>query len=416
MAQTILTHRYDNGLSLVAEPMEWLESAAFAVLVPAGCSRDPADKLGLGSFTGEMIQRGCGSRNSRQFVEDLENLGVDHSSSVSNSHTSFGGAMPADKLYDALSIYADLLLKPHLPADQLEDARMVCLQEVRAIEDDLAQKVMIELRRRQYPEPLGRSSHGTLDSIRRITLDDIRKNYESTYSPNEAIISVAGKIEFEPLRDQIGELLADWKATELSPLKTAMAEGGRHHIQHDSNQTHIGVSFPSVPYSHPDYFQARGAVGVLSDGMSSRLFMEVREKRGLCYSVYASSHSLRDRGCVVCYSGTSTDRAQQTLDVLIAELVRLADGIEPAELDRLKVQVRSGLVMQQESSRSRAAAIAGDWYHLGRVRTLDEINQIINELTVEGINAYLKANPPRDFCIVTLGEKQLEAPRGVSAA
>jgi predicted Zn-dependent peptidase len=410
----ILTHQFDNGLALVAEPMAWLESVAFMILMPAGCAREPAKLAGLSSFTSEMAQRGSGSRNSRQFVEDLEVLGVDHASSVSNAHASFGGAMPAENVYDALSIYADLVLRPHLPADQVEDARLGCLQEVRALEDDLAQKVMLELRRRRYPDPWGRASQGTMDTIGRITSDDIRHHFETFYRPNEAILSVAGKFDWPRLKDHVEKLLGDWQPNMLPALPESPAEGGRLHITHDSNQTHIGVSYPSVPYRDADYFQARGAVGVLSDGMSSRLFTEVREKRGLCYTVGASSHSLLERGAVFCYSGTSADRAQETLNVLLAELLRLAEGIQPDELSRLKAQIKSSLIMQQESSRSRSASIAGDWYHLRRVRTLDEVSRIIDGLTCESINAYLAANPPRDFSIVTLGPSELETPVALS--
>jgi predicted Zn-dependent peptidase len=176
------------------------------------------------------------------------------------------------------------------------------------------------------------------------------------------------------------------------------------------------LAYTSIPYPHPDYFQARGAVGVLSDGMSSRLFTEVREKRGLCYTVYASCHSLKDRGSVVCYAGTTTERAQETLDVMYGELVRLEQGIEPDELNRLKARIKSSLIMQQESSVSRSGSIAADWYYLNRVRTLDELGAIIDGLTCESINRYLAAHPPRDFCAVTLGAKPLEMPRAISAA
>ena len=119
-------------------------------------------------------------------------------------------------------------------------------------------------------------------------------------------------------------------------------------------------------------------MGVLSDGMSSRLFTEVREKRGLCYTVYASCHSLKDRGSVICYAGTTTERAQETLDVMFAELVRLEQGIQPDELHRLKARIKSSLIMQQESSTSRSGSIAADWYYLNRVRTLDELGAIID--------------------------------------
>jgi predicted Zn-dependent peptidase len=410
----IFTHTYANGLVLLAEPMEWLESAAFALLVPAGCQRDPLSRLGLASFTCEMVQRGCGSRSSREFVEYLDNLGVSHSSSVSNSHTSFGGAMPADKIYEALAIYSDVLLRPHLPADQLEDGRLVCMQEIHAQKDDLAQQVMAELRRRRYADPYGRTSHGTEETIDQITLDDIDQFRSSYYQPDGCILAVAGNLDWPRLRDHVGQLFHDWQARPLEPLQDIPAEGGYGHIPEDSNQTHIGVAYASVPYGDPDYYQARGAVGILSDGMSSRLFTEIRENRGLCYTVYATCHSLRHRGSVFSYAGTTTERAQETLDVLLQELMRIREGVRQDELDRLKSKIKAALIMQQESSPSRSSAIAGDWFFLGRVQTLDEINAIIDKLSCDSINAYLREHPPADFVVATLGKQKLELPVGIS--
>jgi predicted Zn-dependent peptidase len=137
------------------------------------------------------------------------------------------------------------------------------------------------------------------------------------------------------------------------------------------------------------------------------LFTEVREKRGLCYTVYASYHTHRDRASVMCYAGTTAERAQETLDVTLGELRRLAQGVEPRELDRLKARVKSGLIMQQESSSARSGAIAREWYHLGRVRSMEEIGRLVDSLTCESLGRYLAANPPRDFTIVTLGQKPL---------
>lgn len=394
--------------------MPWLESAAFSLLVPVGSAHDPADRLGLASFVSEMIQRGCGARSSRQFVEDLDNLGVNRSSAVSNAHSSFGGAMPAEKIYDALSIHADMLLHPHLPADQFEDGRLVCLQEIHAVEDDLAQQVMSELRRRRYPDPFGRTSYGTLDGIQQTTLDELRGHFERTYQPAGCILAVAGNLDWPQLRDHVERLFADWHARPLPAVQPAAAEGGYGHLEQDSNQTHIAVAYASVPYGHPDYYQARGAVGVLSDGMSSRLFTEIRENRGLCYSVYATCHSLRELGSVLCYAGTTTERAQETLDVLLAELVRLAEGVRQDELDRLITKIKAALIMQQESSPSRSSSIASDWYFLGRVQTLDEINRILDGLSCASINAYLSQHPPGDFVVATLGKQKLELPVGIS--
>jgi predicted Zn-dependent peptidase len=208
-------------------------------------------------------------------------------------------------------------------------------------------------------------------------------------------------------------LFSDWEPGDAHPIAEAPHARRHEHLPYESNQTQIGVSYPSVPYRDPDYFQAWGAVGVLSGGMSARLFTEVRERRGLCYSVYATYHTLLDRAGVFCYAGTSADRAQETLDVLVGELTRLARGVEAHELDRLKARIKSALIMQQESSSARSSAIARDSYHLGRVRTLDELGQLVDGLTCQSINAYLAEHPPGDFTVVTLGRRKLEVPVGV---
>lgn len=414
MKEVILQHTFENGLVLVAQPMPWLESAAFSIAVPAGFRYDPADRLGLANFVCEMVQRGSGDLNSRQWVEELDYLGVDYSSNASLYNTNFGGAMQHAQLHAALKIYADVLRRPLMPAEQLEDGRMVCFQEIAALGDDLAQRALIRVRANYYGSIDGRICEGEMDSVAAITLDEIKEFHFANYRPNGMIIACAGKLEFDSLKQHVGELFADWEPRETQSVQSEDSKHGYEHIEHESEQTHIAIAYPGVPYSDDTYYLNRGAVGVLSGGMSSRLFTEVRENRGLCYTVFASCHTLLNKAAVICYSGTTNDRAQETLDVILQELVRLADGITEDELRRLKVQIRSGMVMQQESCRSRASSIAGDWFHLGRVRSLDEVTELINDLTVDSINAYLAQHPPADFDVVTLGPQPLEYQHGLS--
>src|SRR5688500_5027180 len=171
--------------------MPSLESAALSILVPAGCAHDPADRLGLSTMTCEMALRGAGERDSRQFIEDLENLGVQRGESVSATHASFGAATLASNLPATLAIFADLLLRPHLPEDQLDAGRMVAIQELRSIEDDPSHKVMLETRRRHYPEPWGRPSEGEMGALEAITIEEVRQYYRRLYRPNGTIIGVA---------------------------------------------------------------------------------------------------------------------------------------------------------------------------------------------------------------------------------
>jgi predicted Zn-dependent peptidase len=408
LTQQILQHTFDNGLTLLAEPNHSLESAAFSILVPAGSVYDSDDRLGLAMLAGHLALRGAGDRDSRAIVQTLDALGVERGEGVSGAHTSYSGASLAANLLPALEVYADIVRRPHLPAGEVEPVRGIALQELQSIEDEPAQKVMLELRARQYPDAWGRSSHGTREHLLAASLDEIRRFHTRCFRPEGTIIGVAGRLDWPRVLDHVGKLFGDWQIEHAIPEPVALPRTPQvAHLPHESQQTQIGISYDTVPYSHPDYFDAWAGVGVLSGGMSSRLFTEVRENRGLCYSVYASYHTLRDRGAVLCYAGTSADRAQETLDVTLDQLRRLKAGITLSELDRLKARIKSSLIMQQESSASRSGAIARDWYHLGRVRTLTELGETIDRLTCESINRYLAAKPPQDFTVVTLGPSPL---------
>ena len=402
------------GLTVVAESMDWVESAAMTLLMPVGAANDPVGREGLGNFTCEMVQRGCGERSSRQFVSDLENLGIDLSGNVTNGYTSFSGAMVAENLSKAMEILADLILRPHIPLDQMEDGRQVCIQEIHALEDDLPQTAIMRLRQLHYPSPYGRSSIGDMESVESITHDEVAQYHASQYSPSGAILAVAGKFQWADLKRDIELLFGNWPSVVRPRPEETPAQRGYEHIESESSQTHICLAFDSVPYHHEDYIQARGAVGVMSDGVSSRLFTEVREKRGLCYSVSANCHSTLRQGSIVAYAGTTSERAQETLDVIQQEFTRLQNGVQQDELDRLKARIKSGLIMAQESSGGRSSSLAGDCYFYGRIRTIDELRALVDGLTCDSINQFLVRHPFVDPTAVTLGPNPLELRLGDS--
>ena len=273
---------------------------------------------------------------------------------------------------------------------------------------------MTELRRRHYADPWGRPSHGEQDKIEKLSIDNVEQFHQQRYGPQDTIVAVAGKFDWEAIKNRVGELFDDWNTQPGSEELTESNGTLPIHLDFESNQSHIGLAFPTIPYRHPNYFEAWAAVGVLSGGMSARLFTEVREKRGLCYSVYASLHTQRDRAAVFCYAGTTAERAQETLDVTYSELVKLGKGVASEELGRLKARIKSSLIMQQESTSARAGSLARDWYHLERVQPVAEVAARIDALTAETISAYLAANPPTEFTALTLGPQPLELPHGVS--
>ena len=414
MSKTIQHHQLENGLVVVIETVAGVRSAAFSILVPAGAAFDADQREGTASVLCDMVLRGAGPRDSRKIVEDLDNLGVERGQGVGSSHTSISGATLASNLPEALEITADVLRRPHLPENQLDAARSLCLQELEALEDEPQQKVMVELRRRYYPHPWGRPAEGSKEGLHAVTADDLRRHLERGYRPNGTILGIAGNLDLNATRDLVEKLFCDWESAEEPQVEDKPSGPQWDHLQQETAQTQIGISYESVPYNDPEYYRAAAAIGVLSGGMSARLFTEVREKRGLCYAVHAGYHTLRDRASIVCYAGTTPERAQETLEVTLGELERLAEGIDVTELDRVKARVKSSLIMQQESTSARAATLARDWYHLGRTRPMEEIRRHVDALTCDDLIEHLKDHPPGNYTVVTLGPKPLEMPVGIS--
>ncbi|MGC1275103.1 MAG: pitrilysin family protein [Planctomycetaceae bacterium] len=406
--QTVHSRTLDNGLVVIVEPMDGVQSAAFSFLAPAGSVFDPPGKNAAASVLCEMLPRGAGSRDSRGLSNALDDLGVQREEGVGPAHLSLSGAMIAENFAPTLRLYRDLLRAPLLPEDEFEPAVAGVAQTIRGNEDEPRQKVVTELRARCFATPWGLPTDGTLAGLEALTHADILAQHRACIRPNGTILGIAGSVDSERILDLVADLFGDWPAVAEPTFETGPRGVKRDHIDHESTQTHIGIAYDAIPFSDPDYYAAWAAVGVLSGGMSARLFTEVREKRGLCYAISASLTSLKHAGQVLCYAGTTNERAQQTLDVTLAELRRLDEGIGEDELDRCKAGAKSSLIMQQESTRARAGSLARDWYHLGRVRPLVEVRREIESLTTMRVLDYVKTHPAADVTILTLGPQPLE--------
>lgn len=410
MADRYFQHVFPNGLTLLAERMPAVQSAAMTLLVPAGSSNDPADVGGSANVLSDLILRGAGKLDSKALSDHLDRLGLQRSSSAGIYNTRLGCAALATKVMEGLPTYADIVQRPHLPESGFEAARDLALQAIEGIEDDPRQKLLIKLREQHFPWPFGRNTMGEEAQLEAMTLDQAKEDHARRYHPRGAILAVAGDVHFEKLKHDVDKYFGNWSGSEVAPLTRKPGPGGTLHEDQQSEQTHIGLAYPGVLETDPDYYVARLTIEILSGGMSGRLFTEIREKRGLVYSVWAGYSSLKDVGCVTAYAGTSNDRAQATLDCLVAEFHRLTEGVTEDELQRAKIGLKAATVMQGESSGARAGAIAHDWFIRGRIRTLEEIKNAIDGVTVDQMNAYLKAHPPGPFTTVTVGPKALKVP------
>jgi predicted Zn-dependent peptidase len=410
LAERYFQHTFANGLTLLAEQMPGMQSAAMTFLVPAGASTDPVDRSGSATVLSDLVLRGAGERDSRALTDYLDSLGLQRSSTVGVHHSRFGCAALAGKVMNGLEVYADIVRRPHLPESGFDAARDLALQALAGVDDEPRQKLMIKLREWHLPSPYGRNTMGDKDNLEKLTVELVRADHARRYHAKDAILSIAGNVDFNELKDEVERNFGDWNGQAEAPLEILPPPGNYHHEQQKSEQTHIGIAYPSVTETDPDYYTMRLAVEVLSGGMSGRLFTEVREKRGLCYSVWAGYSSLKGQGSILGYAGTSNERAQATLDCLLGELHRLSDGVTQAELDRAKTGLKASTIMQGESTSARAGAIAHDFFIRGRIRTLDEIKDAIDSVTVEKVNAYLKTHKPGPFTIVIVGPKELKLP------
>jgi predicted Zn-dependent peptidase len=401
-------HQFANGLTLLAERIPTVRSAAFNFLIPAGCIYDPPGQAGLANLLSDLIMRGAGARSSREVMLALDSLGLDRDQSAGIYHQRFWGSTLARNVLPALEIYADVLRRPHLPAEELPAVKALALQDLAGLEDEPRQKVMIEVKKRHFPPPLGRDRRGDAAGIQSCRAEAIRAFYQRTFSPTGAILSVAGDLQWDALKALVERCFGDWEPLPAPTYELEPPLPRRDHLPKETHQTQIGMAYDTAPLTHPDYYSALGAVSVLSGGMSARLFTEVREKRGLCYAVWASYQTLKDRACVVCYAGSTNERAQETLDVARQVLASLGAGVAPDEVQRVQAGLKSALIMQEESTSARAGAIAADWFYLGRVRGFAEIQAGIDSLTADSIAAFARAYPPRDLTLVTLGPRPLE--------
>jgi len=404
----ILRHQLNSGLHLIAEPVAGAQSLAMSMLMPAGVCAEPSDRQGVVAVLAEMLTRGAGDRDAKAHCEALDQLGVQRSTDVYVHHLQLSATMLGQQLAGALPLLIDMIRRPRLESASLEPCRTLALQSIASLDDEPQDRTFIHLRRQHVPEPFGRSTLGQREHVEAVTIDDVRQHWRRHFVPRPAVLAFAGQFDWPQLKDLVEQQLGDWTGHVALPSPTAQSPRGYLHDSADSTQVHIGLAYDAVAEPHPDSVLQRVANSVLTGGMSARLFTEIRERHGLCYAVYSQYASDRDRGVMLAYAGTTTPRAQQTLDLLIAELHRLAEGVTASEFDRAVVGMKSSLVMQGESTSARATAIAVDQTVLGEPRTLAERAAEIDAVDLDRLNGFLREHRPGPMTIVTIGPTALK--------
>ncbi len=398
----------NNGMKVVVEEMPWLPSVSFNLSLPIGTIGDPEGLEGSSIVLHEWLDRGAGNRSSRELTDAINDLGIRQGGSSGKETATFQASMLADVLPQALELYADIVQCPTLIEKEFESARTVALQELASLDDEPARRMFIALTRNYFSSPHRRSSYGTEQGLKALTAESVRTDYSNRVSPRGTILSLAGGIKTEEILLDIEQHFGSWQGEELESPEVNLSENKIEHIQSDNAQTQIGVAFKAESPNSDYWYENTLAIEVLSGGMSSRLFKEVREKRGLVYSVFASNYTLKDFGYTLAYAGTTPERAEETLQVLLAELEGIYKGVTLDELDRARTGILSSLIMQGESSAARANSLARDTFLRGKPRSLDAVKAEIENKTLTDINDFLHAKPKPDFTVMTLGPKELK--------
>ncbi|MBX7136649.1 MAG: insulinase family protein [Oligoflexia bacterium] len=397
-----------NGLTLIVEEIPHSESAAYELSIPGGMVLDPEDRIGACLILAELNARGAGNLDSKQLSNAFEEAGIRHAESADHDRFALRGSLLAEKLPRALELVSWIVLQPAHDPDEIESIQNVLLQELGSLVDHPAQRALVELGKRYYPAPFGRPSLGTEEGIRATTLQDLKSQWTQKFKPEGAVLSVAGKVTSAEVRKLAEQYFGEWSGKgPCLPEFGKLPPHRAFHVPFDSAQLQIALAYPSARFGDPDYYAAKVTTGLLSGGMFGRLFIEVREKRGLCYSVYARHGSTRNYGTVTVYAGTTAERAHETFEVTVKELRGLKGTVTEEELDRAKANLSAALVIGEESTASRASSNAFDWWIGGTVRTLDEIQAGIDAVTVASVDRYLERFPANSFMSLTLGSREL---------
>ncbi len=408
---TINTHTTANGLVIITEPMSGVQSAAIRWLTPAGAVFEDIHNLGTSSVCAEMLMRGAANLDSKAQADAFDHAGALRDISNSIRYMQLSASTIGKRIGETIPLLVDMIRTPMMANDSFAPSCELAMQAIASLADDPQQRTALAARVRHLPSPYGRDTLGTIAGVEALTHDALTSWWNAHAKPAGSVLSIAGDIDTQSVIEQIESLTSDWSGSVDQPEPTNEPSRGYAHIDDDSSQVQILVVHDGPCEGHADSMLEKLAVSVLSGGMSGRLFTEVREKRGLCYSVSASFRADKDRGIVSNYVGTTPERAQESLDVLMAEILRIGQGnVTDEELTRAKTGFKSRLIFSGESTSARAGAIGTDYLNLGRARTLDEIIDQINAIELDELNAYLTRRAIGKLTIQTLGPDALTPP------
>jgi predicted Zn-dependent peptidase len=368
-------HTLANGVRVIADPIPGLESLALSVVIRGGARWEAPEVAGWAHMLEHMVFKGAGQRTSREIVEAIEAEGGQINAATGQERTSFQVRCLKGGLPLGMAVLADLIRRPTIDAAELTREKDVIAQEIAEAADQPDDLVFDFAMRSAFGDhPLGRPILGTVESLKPATREALSAFHHGLYAPDRLVVSAAGAVDEDELIRLAEALFGDMAADATLPEPTPPTFAGLHIAEKRRlEQAHLVLMLPGVDRHHPDIFAQGAFVEILGGGMSSRLFQEVREAKGLAYAIDGYEDAYADTGLVGVYAGTSADKAGEAAR-LSAEIVkRLAGEATPGELSRAKAQVRAGYFMRREQPLARAEQNAAQALFFGRLFPTHEV-------------------------------------------
>jgi len=380
--------RLPSGLAVITDSMPHLESASLGVWVGAGSRDERPDEHGISHLLEHMAFKGTKRRTARQIAETIEAVGGDLNAATSVESTGYFARVLKADVPLALDVLSDILSEPTFDPEELKREQNVIVQEIGATEDAPDDLVFDRLQEIAFPEqPVGRSILGTPETVRSFTAARLRAYLNRNYRAPDMIVAAAGAVNHQQVVAEAEKRFASFAGPAGPQPDAATFSGGTRVETRDLEQVHIAMALHGVPVKDTSLHSLQVFTNVLGGGMSSRLFQEVRENRGLCYTISAFHMPYSDTGLFGLYAGTDEADAPELMRVVIDQIGNATETLNEAEVNRAKAQMKAGLLMALESSEARVAQIARQMLAYGRPITLEEIVAKVDAVTVESARA-----------------------------
>ena len=382
-------HTLSNGFRVITEHMPGLASASIGIWVGAGARHETPEQNGIAHFLEHMAFKGTARRSALQIAEAIEDVGGYINAYTSREVTAYYARVLENDVPLALDVLADILLNPAFDASEIEVERGVILQEIGQSLDTPDDVIFDWLQEKAYPEqPLGRTILGPTERVSAFQKDDLSRFVSQHYGPEQMILSAAGAVDHQALVKLAEEHFGHLPRLDKVIVAPGRFQGGEERQNKALEQAHFAMAFESPGYRDTSMYTAQVYSSILGGGMSSRLFQEIRENRGLCYTIFAQTGAYSDTGMTTIYAGTSGAQLGDLARITVDEMKRAVDDISEVEVTRARTQMKAGLLMGLESPSNRAERLARLLQIWGRVPTLDETVQLIDVVDLSDVRRF----------------------------